>query len=212
MGCLAGSGADEPLADRTTLFSGLLAEAIITSGVVSQVALTWRYSAAVRQFLAAEVRRARPQGGSGRIISGALAAPSSASLWRLERGALLDLGPHLVDLLDAALGRVAGVRAHGDPQGWIGLLLEHEGGKFSEASLFATAAAGSHRAEVEIFGPGGAAVIDCAAAVDEATFETMFAEFAAAVATGKSHELDVRRGLHLQQVIEAAETDLLASG
>jgi len=43
-----------------------LAEAIATAGVVSQIALTWRYASAVRRFLETSVPRTRPLGGSGR--------------------------------------------------------------------------------------------------------------------------------------------------
>jgi predicted dehydrogenase len=188
-----------------------LAAAVSLSGVVSQLALTWRYAPAVRQFLTTAVPRTRAMGGSGRVVSGAASGGSSVSAWRRERGVLLDQGPNLVDLLDAALGRVVGVRAHGDPLGWIGLLLEHEGGRFSEASLSAAVPVEPERAEVEIFGSGGAAEIDCAAVVGPDTFETMFREFADAVAHGMPHKLDVHRGLRLQQVIDAAETDLIRS-
>jgi predicted dehydrogenase len=41
-------------------------------------------------------------------------------------------------------------------------------------------------------------------------FETMVAEFADAVERGTPHELDIERGLHLQRLLDAAETDLLA--
>jgi predicted dehydrogenase len=124
-------------------------------------------------------------------------------------GVLRHLGPYLIDLLDAALGLVGSVRAHGDPHGWLGLMLEHHGGRFSEASLTATATPDSERADVEIFGSGGAAAIDSQDAAGPKEFATMYREFAEAVERGEPHELDVRRGLHLQQVIEAAAADLL---
>jgi predicted dehydrogenase len=180
------------------------------SGVVSQLALTWRYTVAVRHFLATAVRRTRPMGGSGRIVSGSMTNGRFATPWRRERGVLMDLGPHLIDLLDAALGRIVDVRAHGDPQGWVGLMLEHEGGHFSEASLCATAGLDQHQASVEVFGPGGAAAVDCAAAVGPDAFETMYREFAEAVEHRRPHELDVNRGLYLQRVLAAAEDDLVA--
>jgi predicted dehydrogenase len=186
-----------------------LASAVAAAGVTSQVALAWRYDSAVRDFLAARVPRTYPQGGSGRLVSAVFGAGSSVPAWRIELGVLRSLGPYLVDLLDAALGQVAGVRAHGDPQGWLGLMLEHSEGRFSEASLTATATADSQRAEIEIFGSGGAAEIDCQDAAGPESFGTMYREFAEAVGRGESHELDVQRGLQVQQVIEAAETDLL---
>jgi len=188
-----------------------LAATVAAAGVVSQVALVWRYAAAVRHFLTGDVPRTHPLGGSGRLVSAALARGSSAPAWRAEMGVLRSLGPYLIDLLDAALGRVGAVRAHGDRHGWIGLLLEHSGGRFSEASLLATDAAGSERADVEVFGGGGAADVDCRGAAGQEASGTMFREFAQAVERGVPHELDVPRGLHLQQVIEKAEADLLGA-
>jgi predicted dehydrogenase len=184
-------------------------EAVDASGVVSQVALVWRFASAVRRFLRTDAPQVHPVGGAGKVVSGVLAAGSGASSWRIERGVLKEHGPDLVDLLDAALGPVVGVDAHGDPRGWVGLQLEHQVGHFAEASLYATSAPGLHRADVEVFGPGGAADIDCVAAVGELTYQTMFREFAEAVEARTSPELDVHRGLHLQRVIEAAETNLI---
>ena len=185
-----------------------LAMAATSARVLTQLALTWRYSSTVREFLTTEVRRTRPQGGSGRFVS---APPvESASPLRAERSVLRNLGPDLIDLLDAALGRTVAVHAHGDPSGWMGLLLEHRGGRFSEASLYATRNVGSHRAAVEVFGPGGVAAVDFATAVGRDAHDTMIAEFAESAARNRAHELDVHHGLHLQQLIEAADTELLA--
>jgi predicted dehydrogenase len=186
-----------------------LAEAIGTAGVVSQVALTWRYASEIRRFLDTAVPHARPLGGSGRLISAAFRPESSASAWRAETGVLRNLGPHLVDMLDAALGRIDTVRAHGDRRGWVGLMLEHANGRFSEASLTAAAQVDAARAYVEVFGGGGTAEIECEAAAGRDAFETMFAEFAQAVAQGTPPALEVQRGLHLQRVVEEAETDLI---
>jgi predicted dehydrogenase len=186
-----------------------LAEAIGAAGVVSQVALTWRYASEIRRFLDTAVPHTRPLGGSGRLISAAFRPESSASAWRAEMGVLRNLGPHLVDMLDAALGRIGTVRAHGDPRGWVGLMLEHAHGRFSEASLTAAAQVDAARAYVEVFGGGGSAEIECEAAAGRDAFGTMFAEFAQAVAEGTPPGLDVQRGLHLQRVVEEAQTDLI---
>ncbi|GAA4610034.1 Gfo/Idh/MocA family oxidoreductase [Actinoallomurus liliacearum] len=182
-----------------------LAIAARTTGAPTQVALTWRYASAVREFLAQEVRRTRPRGGTGRCV----AAPPMPAL-PAERGVLRTLGPDLIDLLDAALGRALAVHARVDSSGWTGLTLEHPGGRFSEAFLFPTDDAGSHRADAEVFGPGGVAELDCAAAVGRDAYDTMIAEFVEAIHDGRPHELDVRHGLHLQQVIEEADMKVLA--
>ena len=188
-----------------------LTDAVVANQGVSQIALTWRYTVIVRDFLAKEAKRTWPRGGSGRLISGALSTGSSAPLWRVERGVLMDMGTDLLDLLDAALGRTLLIRAHGDASGWVGLMLEHQGGRYSEVSMYAMAPADQPpRAETEIFGPGGAAAIDCAEVAGRDAYQTMVAEFADAVEHGRPHELDVRHGLHLQRLLEAADTDLIA--
>lgn len=188
-----------------------LAAVAATADVVTQVALTWRYAAPVREFLSARAKRTCPRGGTGRVISGAFAAGAPVQPWRVERGVLMDMGVDVLDLLDAVLGRTAAIWAHGDPAGWVGLMLEHEGGRYSEASLYATASPDEPpRAEIEIFGPGGAAALDSAGMAGPDAYATMVGEFADAVEYRMPHELDVQRGLHLQRLLDAAETDLLA--
>ncbi len=184
-----------------------LADAVGEAGVGSMIVLSWRYSAAVRTFVT-DAQALAPFAGRGAFVSGALLGGMFATPWRLERGPLLDLGPHVIDLLDASLGAVTGVRAHGDLLGWVGLLLEHEGGAVSEASLCATSGLQPHRSGVEVYGATGALDIDCASAVGPEAFATLTEELATMVRSGGGHPLDVRRGLHLQRILEDAETQL----
>jgi predicted dehydrogenase len=185
-----------------------LVEELERHRIVSQVALVWRFAPAVRLFLDAEVPATEAVGGRGRLLSATL-APGAASAWRIERGVLKDEGADLLDLLDAALGPIVGVQAHGDPRGSIGLLLEHQVGRTSEASLYASGAPGTRSADVQVYGPGGSAEIDPFGAETEAAHAIMLDEFVACVDRGQSHEIDGAHGLHLQQVLEAAEMDLL---
>ena len=183
-----------------------LAEAVQRSKVASQIGLVWRYSTEVRRFLSIEVGRIKPAGGAGRLISGSHRPGGSVSAWRTERGVLCDQG---VDLLEAILGPIVGVQAHGDRRGWVGLILDHQVGRFSEASMSATAAPEIFRADVEIFGPGGGAALDCTRASGPHAYRTMYREFADAIRGGGAPALDARHGLHLQRVIESADTDVL---
>ena len=130
-----------------------------------------------------------------------------ATPWRLERGPLYDLGPHVIDLLDAALGTVVGIRAHGDPHRWVGLLLDHRGGATSEASLTAYSPIEPARAGVEIYTTDGVLEVDTVGVSASAT-PTIVDEFVATVRTGRAHPLDVHRGLHLQRLLAAAADDL----
>ncbi|MCP9964803.1 Gfo/Idh/MocA family protein [Actinomadura madurae] len=196
---------EKPLAmdlDGARRVAGAIAEA----GVVSQMVFTLRYSRAARAFLA-RAAELEPFGGYGSFVSSVLSGGPFATPWRLEKGALLDLGPHIVDLLDASLGRVAGVRAHGDPLGWVGLTLEHEGGAVSQASVSMAGHGELPPARVEVYGRNGHAQLDWSQLGDDA-FATMVAEFAAAVRGGPSPLLDAAHGLRIQEVLAAAEAQL----
>jgi predicted dehydrogenase len=186
-----------------------LVEAVQRSKVVSQIGLAWRYSTEVRRFLDTEVRRIKPHGGAGRLLTGSHLSGGSVSAWRIERGVLRDQGVDLLDLLEATLGEIVGVAAHGDRRGWVGLMLDHQVGRFSEASMSAMVAPEIFRADVEIFGPGGGAALDCTRASGPHVYRTMYREFADAISSGGAPALDARHGLHLQRVIESADTDVL---
>ncbi|WP_181140743.1 hypothetical protein [Streptomyces sp. Ru62] len=68
-------------------------------------------------------------------LHGAVLSGEFATSWRLEHGAPLDLGPHLLDLLDAAVGPHTTVRGTGDARRWFELTREHENGAVTQASL-----------------------------------------------------------------------------
>lgn len=182
-----------------------LAEAVAAAGVPTQMVFTLRYSAATRRFLA-RVRELEPFGGRAHNISGALHGGPFRTPWRLERGALLDVGPHMIDLMDAALGPVTGVRAHGDPLRWVGLLLEHETGAVSEVSLSMAAHVPEGDCGAEVYGRHGAERLGADFGRD--VFATMVAEFARTVRQGGGHPLDAAHGLRIQRVIAEAEAQL----
>ncbi|MFI6507854.1 Gfo/Idh/MocA family protein [Streptosporangium sp. NPDC050855] len=180
-----------------------VADAVASAGVVSQMVLTKRYHPATREFL----RRAaglEVTGARSCYLHGAFLGGESATGWRLERGALLDLGPHLLDLLDAAVGPVTAVRATGDPRRWVELTCEHGNGAVSQASLSGTVPLPGARTRIELFGPAGELVFDTAGIDHEECWPVLRAEFAAAVRSGRAGELDAARGLRLQELIEAA--------
>ena len=182
-----------------------LCDAIDAAGVRSMVVLSNRYAEVVRTWLA-DAQAFDAIGGQGVFVSGALLGGIFATPWRLEKGPLLDLGPHLIDLLDAALGPVVSVRAAGDLLGWVSLLLEHDSGMVSDVSLCATA--GTNRFAVDLYSETGVLELDGAGAVGPAAFATVAEELARMVTWGEPHPLDARRGLHLQRIIGDAEAQL----
>jgi predicted dehydrogenase len=177
-----------------------LADAVAEHGVVTQLVLTKRYHRRTRAFLDAAATF-DAAGACARYLHGAFLGGELATGWRLTRGALYDLGPHLLDLADAALGPIEELRAAGDSRRWIELTCVHRGGAVSQLSLSGAVGLPSSRAGIELFGPAGALALDFAAVDHDECWPVLRAEFAAAVRSGVPHALDVRRGLMVQELL-----------
>jgi predicted dehydrogenase len=168
---------EKPLAG-TVEDARTVVEAVERSGVYSTMVLTMRHAPAVRDWLTQ--LPAEPAGpdtvASARWISGSLlGGPYRTSSWRAEHGALADIGPHVIDLLDAAVGPVADVQwaRHDEPDLWrFGLL--HAGGATSTVTLSMRVPVDPSEIEFTVF--GGA---------------------------GPPPALGVRRGLRLQELVAA---------
>jgi len=184
-----------------------LVAAIDEAGVASQMLLSWRYSSRVRDFLDA-VHTAEPVGGRGWFLTGLFVGDMFATPWRLERGPLLDLGPHVLDLLDAALGPIVDVRAHGDRLSWIGIQAEHASGVVSDISLTASTRLDPARAGAEVYSSDGVIEVDTGNVFDQDVMARAVTEFVEAVRGRSPHRLDAHRGLHLQRLIDQAERQL----
>ncbi len=191
-----------------------LAGAIDDAGVTSQVIFTNRYYDSMRAFL--DVARSFDSYGGRASFFGNGCVPGTffATPWRLEQGGLLDLGPHVLDGLDAALGRIVGISARGDASKIVLLECEHENGRLSQAALSATSNQNGGLA-VEVHGLDGRHTFDAAAFHHEqmsAEVRTaqrrIVSEFVQAVRSGVPHELDIHRGLHLQRLIDTAAAQL----
>ena len=116
-----------------------LAAAVDEAGVSTMLFLTNRFTAEGRDFLR-RVAETEPQAAQISFVSGG-SRPGEffATPWRVARGALLDLGPHVLDLLDATLGPIAEVTAVGDPTRVVALTTRHESGLVGQAMLSITA-------------------------------------------------------------------------
>ena len=191
---------EKPLAE-TVDDARRLADAVGEAGVGSLVVLSYRFGQGVRDFLG-EAAAFDTVGARATFISGAfLGGPFSQSPWRHEHGALLDVGPHVIDLVDVAVGPVSDVVSAAANRGWVALQLQHENGAISELALSASVAIADSRTEVELYGPAGALTLDARAATGPDAFAPLRAEFASVARTGAPHECDVRRGLYLQEWI-----------
>ena len=183
-----------------------LADVVTETGALSQMVLTWRYTDEVRRFLE-QARSVDPLGGRGWFLTGGLLGGMFSTPWRLEHGPLFDLGPHVIDLLDAALGPVLEISARGDRHRWVGLQLLHRSGSTSEVSLTAYSRFDPARAGVELYASGGVLEVDTISAALQAG-PRIASEFAHMVRSGRPHPLDAQHGLRLQHLLAAADRDL----
>lgn len=199
---------DKPLADSVPA-AERAAAAIATAGVVSTTMFTLRFHPPVREFLAGFTGSADVStSGSARWLSGALlGGPYAGSTWRAERGALLDIGPHLVDLLDAALGEVVGVDfAHrGEPDLWR-FGLRHAGGATSTYVLSLAMPVDPTEMEVTAYGSAGRHRVTDRPADGAVAYGVLLDEFLADVAAGRTDgPQSAARSLHLQKVLARVE-------
>lgn len=178
-----------------------VADAVAEADVVSQFVLTKRYHPTTRAFLEA-ARTVDAAGARSCYLHGAFLGGEMATGWRLEHGALLDLGPHLIDLLDTAVGPIATIRATGDPRRWVELTCEHVNGAVSQASLSGAVNVERAITRVELFGPAQPVVYDTAEIDHEECWPILRREFATAVRSGTSAELDAQYGLRLQGLLD----------
>lgn len=179
-----------------------VADAIGEAGVGSLVVLSLRFNDVARRFLA-DAATFDALGGRGCFLSGAFLGGPFATDWRLAHGCLLDVGPHVIDLLDAALGEVVEIDGAGDVHGWYAVTLQHANGVVSQASMCCRTAIGN-RSEVELFGTSGSLRFDGQEGDPVRTFSNLRAEFAAVARSAAPHPLDVQRGLHLQRLLAQA--------
>ncbi|WP_338051764.1 Gfo/Idh/MocA family protein [Pseudonocardia acidicola] len=196
---------EKPLADSQA-GARAVAAAVEAAGVYSTMMLTLRFDPTIRSWLDGIPAGAGADTvGSMRWLSGSLlGGPYAASPWRAEHGALLDVGPHVIDLLDATLGAVTGVDwAHrADPDLWR-FGLSHAGGAHSTVMLSSRLPVDPTEVEIAVFGGAGRHLLTSRPGDARACYAVLLDELVDAAATGRScSPYGAARGLHLQEIIE----------
>jgi predicted dehydrogenase len=190
-----------------------LVDAVRRAGVVSIMMLTFRYDAGTRAWLDEVHQVPEWDGGLARWFSGTLLDTKyESSQWRHDGGALADIGPHVFDLLDAALGPVADVEAarFTEQQVWH-VLLRHENGRLSTVTLSMHTPAQPALTDFAVFGAHGFLPFD-ASGDAPARYAVLLDDFVDLIDSKTAEQpLDVRRGLHLQRLLGRV-TDQLAGG
>ena len=171
-------------------------------GCGQSMVLTRRFAPETRAFLAA-VEAGRWAAGSACWLSGALlGGPFASAGWRQDGGALADVGPHVLDLLDTALGQITGVAwAHHDTSTdtWQ-VALTHAGGAVSTATLSLRTPIDPSVLRVSVHGDSGLTALHSRETSATECYARLLDELLDAVDAGVDHPLDVRRGVHLQRV------------
>jgi len=182
-----------------------IAAAADRSGVVTQLMLTYRFTSAVREFLAAldgsTVRHVR----TAFVTAGALAGSPFATPWRqMADSAVLDVGPHALDLAEAAAGPIIELRA-AESGGVVAISTRHAGGATGHVTLSLTTPNASGPLEGVVVTDGGRVVMaDPAARGIEDVPRIVADEFARAIRGERPQPIDVHRGVRIQRLLAAA--------
>jgi predicted dehydrogenase len=149
-------------------------------------------------------------GGSATWLA-SVYSPSSPfnTPWRREKGGLWDLGPHAVSMLWAILGPVQHVTADRGRGDLTYLVLHHEGGATSTATLTLGAPEAADGFSLQVWGDHGIQAMPSLASDAVEALRAALTELAAhARAGGTGHVLDVRFGRDVTHVLADAQRQL----
>lgn len=201
---------DKPVALASADAHRLLDE-VEARGLASVVFFTDRFAPEGASWLRESAALGGWHGGALRWLA-TLASPDSPyrdSPWRWERGALWDLGPHAISSLSVTLGPVVGIRATSGAHDLVHLVLTHESGATSTASLslFAPEAAGDF--ELLLWGEQGIRRMPGRTGESGLVALTRAAEeLAAAAASGQPHPAGLAFGVRVVDLLEEAQRQL----
>jgi predicted dehydrogenase len=189
--------------------------AVEASGVASVVFFTLRFNAEIRAWLTDEHARGGWAGGgwSGGVAIwlGSALQPGSPfnTPWRRELGGLWDLGPHVVSLLWACLGPVTSVDAVPGGADVTHLVLRHEGGVTSTATVTLSAPAAASGNNLFVWGEAGRSVMPATPVDPQEALRVAAGELIACASAGqREHPCDVRFGREVVRVLAAAQAQL----
>ncbi len=187
-----------------------VADVAAEHGAASIVFFTDRFSAGSADWFAA-LDPTRSVGGSVRWLA-ALDQPGNPygeSGWRHEKGALWDIGPHALSTLTAALGPVAEITAVGGRRDVVHLVLRHQSGATSTATLSLFAPPAASALEVVVWGEEGSSRMpDRAKAAPLEAFGRAARALASSAETGDPHPADLRLGVRVVELLEQAQRQL----
>ncbi|MYW69958.1 Gfo/Idh/MocA family oxidoreductase [Streptomyces sp. SID8379] len=207
---------DKPLATEPVAARAVV-EAVDAAGVASVVFCTMRYAPASAAWIA---EQAAVDGWfTGRADwYGALYTPGddadvrATTPWRAERGALWDVGPHALSVLLPVLGDVTSVTAGRGAGDTVHLLLRHDSGASSTATLSLTTPPDAAGVAVELRGTAGVSTLPTGRGDAQESLAAAVDVLLESARTGTPAPCDARFGLRLTEILSAAERSLPSAG
>jgi predicted dehydrogenase len=187
-----------------------LVEAVAQSQVASVVFFTLRFQAAMRTWLADVTARGGWLGGVASWFgSSSLESSPFNTPWRRDKGALWDLGPHVISLLWAGLGPVTAVTADAGPADVSHLILHHQGGATSAVTVSQNAGEAAAGFEAFVWGGSERSTAPAGASDPLPPLRTALGELAENVRLGRTeHPCDARFGRDVGRVIAEAQRQI----
>jgi predicted dehydrogenase len=191
-----------------------LVAAVSVAGVASVVFFTLRFNTEIRAWLTDERARGGWSGGgwSGGVAVwlGTALQPGSPynTPWRRDKGALWDLGPHVVSMLWACLGPVTSVTAVSGGVDVTHLVFGHESGASSVATVTLSAPEPAAGTSLFVWGEAGRSVMPATPEDPVDALRVAAAELVASAEAGRAHPCDVHFGRDVVRVLAEAQAKL----
>jgi predicted dehydrogenase len=188
-----------------------LCAAIDKTGVASAVFFTRLWTASMMTWLDGLRERGGWESGRCGFVAALPEEFLDASPWRKEHGALWDVGPHVLSVLERVLGPVEAVTALAGTRDLRHLAFRHQGGSTSSAEVTLTAAPDAGHHDIGFWGEHGRS------GEPETRGPAEVPEACAAALTSLAHQArtgerpgtaDAAYGLHVVKVLAAAQASL----
>jgi predicted dehydrogenase len=207
---------EKPLA-TTFAQAAAIAAAVELHSVPNILILSKRYHPRTRDFLHAaeawiaggEIAGLRARYLHGGFLESGFLGAGERQGWRQAYGALYDLGPHLVDLMDAAAGPITAVSASGQHGGYTAFTTFHAGGSIGQAAVSGNVAVERVATDIDLYSPAGQLSYSTSGMDQAEAWPVLRAEFASAVRTASPVTADIARGLHIQRILEALDLSVI---
>jgi predicted dehydrogenase len=208
------------LLDKPLALSVDAADRVAAAAAEQQVATLVFFTLRFLPEVAAWMDRATATGdwqrGGGAWMGSVFTEPGSPfadSPWRRRKGALWDLGPHMLALALPVLGPVESVTAATTPPEAVNLILHHQGGVRSTLTLSQSVSPPATLIRFQVHGAENQSALPPFKLDHLVALEAAIGQFVAMVDAGAtSHPCDVRLGRDTVAVLEAAERFLADAG